>query len=84
MASLTVRNLDDNLKSRLRLQAARHGRSMEEEVRVILAEVLTPPPPSTPGATGLGSRIRAHFADLGGVELELPQRTSSPEPATFN
>lgn len=83
MASLTVRNLDENLKSRLRLQAAGHGRSMEEEVRVILAEALLPPPPPTTGATGLGSRIRAHFADLGGVELELPQRSSGPEPVAF-
>jgi phosphopantothenoylcysteine decarboxylase / phosphopantothenate---cysteine ligase len=38
MASLTVRQLDDKLKSRLRLRAARHGRSMEDEVRVILRE----------------------------------------------
>jgi hypothetical protein len=33
MTSITIRNLDDKLKSRLRLQAAGHGRSMEEEVR---------------------------------------------------
>jgi phosphopantothenoylcysteine decarboxylase/phosphopantothenate--cysteine ligase len=38
MASLTVRQLDDKLKARLRLRAARHGRSMEDEVRVILRE----------------------------------------------
>jgi len=38
MASLTVRQLDDRLKKQLRLRAARHGRSMEDEVRVILKE----------------------------------------------
>ena len=38
MASLTVRQLDDTLKKLLRLRAARHGRSMEDEVRVILRE----------------------------------------------
>jgi len=81
LASITVRNLDDNLKSRLRLQAARHGRSMEEEVRVILADSLMLPSASAAGAMGLGSRIRAHFAELEGVELELPPRISSPEPA---
>jgi phosphopantothenoylcysteine decarboxylase/phosphopantothenate--cysteine ligase len=38
MASLTVRQLDDKLKKLLRLRAARHGRSMEDEVRTILRE----------------------------------------------
>ncbi len=38
MASLTVRQLDDRLKKLLRLRAARHGRSMEDEVRVILKQ----------------------------------------------
>src|ERR1051325_3649817 len=36
MASLTVRQLDEKLKKLLRMRAARHGRSMEDEVRVIL------------------------------------------------
>jgi plasmid stability protein len=81
MASLTIRNLDDAVKSRLRLQAARHGRSMEEEVRMILRNAVDPQAQAVAGAAGLGSRIHAHFADLGGVDLELPPRTSSPEPA---
>jgi phosphopantothenoylcysteine decarboxylase / phosphopantothenate---cysteine ligase len=38
MASLTVRQLDERLKKLLRLRAARHGRSMEDEVRVILRQ----------------------------------------------
>jgi phosphopantothenoylcysteine decarboxylase / phosphopantothenate---cysteine ligase len=40
MASLTIRKLDDALKSHLRLRSAQNGRSVEEEVRVILREVL--------------------------------------------
>jgi plasmid stability protein len=40
MASLTIRNLDNNLKTQLRLRAARHGRSMEAEARTILRQTL--------------------------------------------
>ena len=40
MASLTIRNLDNDLKARLRLRAARHGRSMEAEARTILSQTL--------------------------------------------
>jgi plasmid stability protein len=83
VATITIRNLDDDLKARLRLQAARHGRSMEEEARVILRQAVTPPPPLDVSAGGLGSRIHAHFADLGGVELELPPRESVREPPSF-
>ena len=36
MASITIRNLDDDVKRRLRIRAAEHGRSMEEEAREIL------------------------------------------------
>ena len=43
MASITIRNLDDDLKALLRIAATSHGRSMEEEVRVILRSVLTKP-----------------------------------------
>ncbi len=46
MATLTVRNLDDDLKSTLRVQAARHGQSMEEEVRSILRQALTQATPA--------------------------------------
>lgn len=82
MASLTIRNLDDATKARLRLQAARHGRSMEEEARTILRDAVSDGSRS-PSEKGLGSRIQAHFAQLGGVELELPRRTSMPDPACF-
>ena len=83
MATLTIRNLDEGTKTLLRVQAARHGRSMEEEARSILNKAVGTKPNSS-SEQGLGSRIQAHFAQLGGVELVLPERSSGPEPAQFN
>ena len=84
MASLTIRNLDERVKAQLRIQAARHGRSMEEEARNILKRAIEAAAPASEAQpVGLGSRIHAHFAQLGGVELELPTRTSEPAPADF-
>jgi plasmid stability protein len=82
MASLTIRNLDERTKAQLRLQAARHGRSMEEEARTILRDAVEARQPVAAGQ-GLGQRIQAHFTALGGVELELPERVSPPAPALF-
>lgn len=81
MGTLTIRNLDDSVKARLRVQAAQHGRSMEEEARTILAKALPETPPKT---EGLGTAIRRRFAPLGGVELELPPREKMPEPPSFD
>ena len=82
MATLTIRNLDDAVRDRLRRRAAVHGHSMEEEVRQILRQV---DEPTKPAATreGLGTRIHNHFARLGGVELELPSRNDTPTAAPF-
>jgi plasmid stability protein len=82
MATLTIRNLEDSTKAQLRLQAARHGRSMEEEARVILRQAVTGAQ-SAEVREGVGSRIHAHFARLGGVELELPDRTGLPQAPNF-
>jgi plasmid stability protein len=83
MATLTIRNLDESTKAQLRIQAARHGHSMEEEVRTILREAVAAHQPA-PAGQGLGSRIQAHFAQLGGVELDLPERRRSmAQPAEF-
>jgi plasmid stability protein len=68
--TLTVRNLDDDLKARLRIRAAEHGRSMEAEVREILRESL-----SNDEDRGLGTWIHDRFAGLGLDELDLPSRT---------
>jgi antitoxin FitA len=82
MATLTIRNLDERTKTQLRIQAARHGRSMEEEARTILRSAIEAQQPPA-GGKGLGSRIHEHFAQLGGVELELPECSSLPTPAQF-
>jgi plasmid stability protein len=82
MTTLTIRNLDEPTKEQLRIQAARHGRSMEEEARTILRSALEARQPSA-GGKGLGSRIHAHFALLGGLELELTARSSLAIPAQF-
>ena len=76
MASITVRNLDEGVKKRLRLRAADNGRSMEEEARIILREAVEP----ETGEENLAEAIRARFAPLGGVELELPPRGPMREP----
>lgn len=81
MASMTIRNLDDGLKARLRMRAARHGRSMEEEARRILGAALQGDPLS---GQALLDDIRAVVEPLGGVELELPVRGAMPEPPSFD
>lgn len=80
MATLTIRGLDPVTHARLRVEAARHGRSMEAEVRAILQERLTP----RAHERGFGSRIRARFQGLEG-ELELPARGGElPRAAEFD
>jgi antitoxin FitA len=76
MASITIRNLDDELKRRLRIRAAEHGRSMEEEAREILRQAIG----QRAIPKNLGEAIHRRFAALGGVELELPPREPMPEP----
>lgn len=71
MATLTIRNLEDPLKSRLRLRAAARNRSMEEEARQILRAALQE---SAVPAANLGERIRARFTGMGDVELLIAAR----------
>ena len=80
MAMLTIRNLDEILKSQLRICAAHHGCSMEEEVREILRQTLLSPAPKN----NLGSRLHQRFkSTTGGVELGLPDRTPARNPPDF-
>ncbi len=81
MASITVRNLDDGLKRRLRIRAAENGRSMEQEARDILRAALDQGPST---GQGLANAIRARFAPFGGAELDLPPRESMREPPQFD
>ncbi|HEY2127003.1 MAG TPA: Arc family DNA-binding protein [Streptosporangiaceae bacterium] len=77
MSAVSIRNLDDRVKERLRLRAASHGRSMEAEMRVILTEAV-----SEPGEdTGLFQTLLDRFGQLGGVELDIPARASRPRAA---
>lgn len=75
MATLTIRNLDDNLKAKLRVEAAKHGRSMEEHARIILRQALEKP------QRGLGSRIHSRVAVIGGAEIDIPSRQELPRAA---
>ena len=76
MASLTIRNLGDEVKHRLRVRAAGNGRSMEAEARLILREAVA----TEPEPVNLARFIHDCFAPYGGADLELPPR----EPPDFS
>lgn len=78
MASLNVRNLSDATHKALRIQAARHGRSMEAEVRAILDDAL-----NLQKTPGLGSMLAAIGRDFHGVDLDLTRDQTPVDPATF-
>ena len=80
MTSITIRKLDDSVKSRLRIRAARHGRSMEEEARQILKGALAR---EIPAGLNLAQSIRRYVEPLGGVELSLPSRQPVKRPPNF-
>jgi plasmid stability protein len=80
MASMTIRNIDEALKARLRVQAAKHGRSMEDEARDILRTALSS---GSARASSLVKSIRARIDPLGGVELEIAPREPMRNPLAF-
>jgi plasmid stability protein len=77
MASITIRRLDDAVKAKLRLRAASHGRSMEEEARELLKAGLGARPLLR---LNLAESIRRHIDPLGGVDLALPRREAVRRP----
>ncbi len=79
MASLTIRNIDNDLKERLRIRAAKQGHSMEEEVRIILRRAVN-------GITGpeLLSLSEKLFGEEHGAVLDLPSRKDERETPQFN
>lgn len=77
MAAVSVRDLDDDVRERLRVRAAQHGRSMEAEIRVILTDAVS----EASTSPGLAQALLSRFGDLGGVELELPSRVDTPRAA---
>jgi antitoxin FitA len=66
VASITIRQIDDSIKTRLRIRAASHGRSVEGEVREILKSVLNS---EKPEQINFAESVRQRFAALGGVTL---------------
>ncbi len=81
MASLTIRNLEEPIKELLRIRAAHHGHSMEEEVRQILRHTLLE---DTQLSANLAESIQKRFAQLGGVDdLLIPDREAMGEPPQF-
>jgi len=72
MGTLTIRQLDERTHARLRGQAAKHGRSVEAEVRAILDAAVDLP------AQNLLLALHASMAEVGGVDLEIPSRADLP------
>jgi plasmid stability protein len=84
LATLTIRNLDDGTHARLRVRAAENGRSMEAEARALLDEYLAPGPAADdPEEYGLGSRIHARFAAIGGWDDFVQPERGKPRPVDF-
>jgi plasmid stability protein len=67
MANITIRNLEETTKRKLKIRAAMNGRSMEQEAREILKSALAH---ASKKQSNLAERIREIFGPLGGVELE--------------
>jgi plasmid stability protein len=81
MASITVRNLDEDLKRRLRMRAAKNDRSMEQEVRDILRAALEK---EVAPARNLGTAIHKLFKPFGEIELDIPPREAMRELPRFD
>lgn len=75
MAQLIVRNLDDEVKEKLKARAAQNGRSLEGEVRDILEMAMAelPASPPDPKKKGFGTLMREHFAKVGMTKEEHAQ-----------
>jgi antitoxin FitA len=80
LSAMSIRNLDERVKERLRVRAASHGRSMEAEARAILTDAVCGPRQ----AGGLVQAILDRFGELGGVELDLPPRVTPVRAAEFH
>jgi antitoxin FitA len=70
VAAVSIRDLDDDVKERLRIRAARNGRSMEAEIRAILAEAVSDPRPAQDLFTSLLDRV----GPAAGADLDIPPR----------
>ncbi len=77
MASLSVRKLDDNIYEQLRIRAAKHGVSMEEEVRQIICQVVRAP-------DKISEVFSKYFGNENGVDLEILENKNPHNPMDFN
>ncbi len=77
MAAISVRDLDEDVAARLKLRAARHGRSMEAEVRAILTDAVA----EAVEHVNLAQAVRQRFGAIGGAEIEVPPRSDMPRSA---
>ena len=75
MVAISVRDLDEDVAARLKVRAARHGRSMEAEVRAILTGAVAETEDERPN---LAQAIRQRFATISGAEVQIPPRTDTP------
>ena len=77
MASITIRQLPETTKRKLKIRAAEQGRSMEQEAREILNAELSKPERQP---KNLVESIRRRFAPFGGVELQIAPRGPIRDP----
>ncbi|MBK6613132.1 plasmid stabilization protein [Ottowia sp.] len=80
MAVLTIRNVDEEIKTSLRVRAARRGVSMEEEARRILRDVLAPADAQAP----LGQRLLNRFSGLAREDFTPPGRQAPRPPPAWD
>ena len=80
MAAISVRNLDDSVRERLRIRAARNGRSMEAEIRDILTRAVT----GHEVSADLFETLIARFGKLGGIDLPMPVRATPARAADLS
>jgi len=79
MAAVSIRNLVDAVRARLRNRAAAQGRSMEAEMRATLLEAIQGPRDDE----GILGALVERFNELGGIELDLPSRSAPPRAVDF-
>lgn len=79
MAAVSIRDLDDAVKARLQVRAARNGRSMEAEIRAILSDAVN----ESDASPGLFATLQERFAEIGGVDLDLPTRSTPTRAPDF-
>jgi plasmid stability protein len=78
MATITVRNLPDEVHRALRVRAAMHGLSAEAEVRAILESAVKPE-----GRVKLGSLLAGIGCEVGGVDLDIKRDKTAAAPVSF-